>query len=93
MPDGTILELLGTLADPEGPPLMFKRWICHPDTLGVRLGSEVPLSIDTPSLGAGTDLTLHYHDVRPDQLATRAILESDDFSPRGSQGIVKKVGP
>ena len=88
MRDGTILEFIGTLADPDGPPLMFKRWICP---AGERIGAKLSLSEDTPSLGAGSDLILFYHEVWPELLATRAIIEIYDSSPRKDKGITRTL--
>ena len=88
MEDGNVLEYIGALAEPEGPPLMFKRWICP---AGERLGATLHLSEDTPSLGAGTDLLMHYDDAWPTNLVTRAILVADDSFPSGSKGTERTL--
>jgi hypothetical protein len=60
---------------------MFKRWVCP---LGIRLGATLHLAADSSALGAGTDLLLRYEDVWPTQISTRAVLETDEQSPRKS---------
>jgi hypothetical protein len=50
--------------------------------LGIRSGATLLLAEDSIALGAGTDLLLRYEDVWPRELSTRAILETDEHSPR-----------
>ena len=88
MPDGSILEYLGRLEAAEGPPHMFRRWICPP---GSRPGATLHLCETTPARGAGSDLLLHYDDVWPLAQATRAILRQDDSHPRKQKDATRTL--
>jgi hypothetical protein len=86
--DGSILEFLGTLAIPDGPSLMFRRWLGF---MGTHIGSILQLAGDTPSLGAGSELILTYAEVWSSAISTRVILESDDSFPRLDKATKRKV--
>jgi hypothetical protein len=88
MPDGSILEYLGRLEAAEGPPHMFRRWICPP---GARPGATLHLCETTPARGAGSDLLLNYDDVWPLAQATRAILRQDVSHPRKQKDTTRTL--
>ena len=81
-----MLEFIGRLAKASGPDLMFRRWVCP---LGPRSGATLTLGEDSSARGAGTDLLLNYKDVWPNVTATRAFVEQDLSTPRGSKGITR----